>query len=236
MPVVHANDMHKTRVSLALMGTFGVALMFIIPWTIAGMKRGHLGNNYEDICNADGDAMYGLRCFRDIGFETFTKVYDLVSSSVTAYMLFAAPIYFSNVFLYGWMVYRLYNDFAVTMLVAMYMVEATAFLVNSVGQIPPPDGFVQLEPETVSFFMGLVTLGNYGLVSMRATMCFMLFYDSVNSIFYRRPVVRRAITVIYVIYCSMFLLFTHQVCSCVLHVGGANAYAHRCTPSRWCSM
>lgn len=185
--------------------------MFVIPWVIAGIRRGHLGDNYEDICNADADKMYGLRCFRDIGFETFTKVHDLVSDSITGYMMFASLIYFSNMALYVWMVYRLYTDFAVTLLVSMYLLEAAAFGINSVSQLPSPDGFTQLEPETISFFLGLVTLGNVGIVSMRASMCFMLFYDATSSLLHRRIILKRVLTLFYVVYCSMFLLLTHQM-------------------------
>lgn len=211
MPEIHATDMRRARALLGLLTLASLAVMFIIPWTIEGMRQGHLGNDYEEVCDADGRAMYSLRCFRDIGFETFSNVHDTLAGNFLKYYLFASIPSFSVLGLFAWMVFRIYTDFKATLVVSMFVVQAVVFLTNAICEVPPPAGFVQLEPEFMSFFMGLVTLGNYGVLSMRATMVIMLFYDVCTSVLYARPLLQRVVASIYTFYCCMFLLCTHQM-------------------------
>lgn len=201
-------------------------LFFTVPLAVTDLRQKHLGSDYEEIQQVESKALDNLRTFRDVPWEMFTKAHESMATTPMLYYPIASLIFaFNFVLWYLWFPFRLLVDKKVTLLVSLYMFEFCELVVNSFTQFPPPPGFVQLEFESLSFFLGMVTQGGYGMLSSRAAFSFLLWYDGSYSLWPDRHIRRRVFTAFYAFNICLFLLCTHQMYSVSLALNLLTSFA-----------
>lgn len=216
----------RIRVMLAIFLIPEMILFFSVPLTVIRQRRDHLGSDYATVEQQDSESMYNLRSFRDVPWELGSKGHDAFESTFMLYYPLAAMVFGTNFVLwYLWFGFRLFVDFKASLLVHAYCFSIAELCLNMVSQFPPPFHYVQLEPEAVSYFLGLVVPPGYGMMSSRASLSFVLCYDMLHSIWPDRHVTRKALTVIYSLMICLFLLFTRQMYSVALLINLLASFA-----------
>lgn len=219
---------NKQPVLCALgLGTVLAALFFYtVPLMVARARKDHLGDGYEEIGDRESLEFNNFRTFRDIPWEIFPGAHQAMQTSPILYYSMATPVFLINFVLwYLWFVFRVFVDFKLTLLLMVNLLWVAELIINSMTQFPPPPGFVQLEPEFVSFFLGMVTQGGFGMLSTRAALSFVMMYDWSSSLWPDRHFLRRIMAGSYTLCVCLFMLCTHQMYSISLVLNVLTAFS-----------
>lgn len=188
---------------------------FAGPYITYTVRASHIHNDdYQAVANGDSHILAGLRTQRDLPWEIWTSVHTSMENASWSYYIFTALIMMTTCCLWWmWFPVRLVAYRKLQLGTTLLILQAVSLAVNILSQFPPPPGFLQYEPEMISYAFGIVTQGGIFMVSERAAWSILLWHDVMREAMPSHRRVSLVLTLGYWFLICLYLWSTHQMFS-----------------------